>query len=206
MPLKKLCQKTNDDYNLLAKACDYPNVPVFPRLKAMISSRFKDIRLLILDVDGVLTTGEVILDSRGREIKGFNVKDGLGIRLLQKAGIRVAIATGRSSEALRRRCGELGIELTYDGLDSKAEVADKLCAHTGIAAQQMAFAGDDLPDLPLMTRVGLAIAVADAHPLVRSHAQFVTRAPGGRGAVREICEHILKAQGLWENTITGFLQ
>ena len=172
----------------------------------MIADCFKKIRLLILDVDGVLTTGEVLLDSRGQEIKRFSAKDGLGIRMLQKAGIRVAIATGRSSEALRYRCAELDIELVYDGLDHKADVADKIRAHTGIEVQHIAFAGDDLPDLPLMKRVGLAIAVADAHPVVRGRAQLVTRSAGGCGAVREMCEHILKAQGLWEETIQDFLQ
>jgi len=171
----------------------------------MVSDRLKTIRIMILDVDGVLTTGEVMLDSRGREIKRFDVKDGLGIRLLQKAGIQTAIATGRRSEALGHRCRELGIELLYDGLKNKVPVVESISARTGLTARQMAFAGDDLPDLPLMRRVGLAIAVADAHPLVRSHAQLVTRAPGGRGAVREICEHILKAQGLWDNIIKGFI-
>jgi 3-deoxy-D-manno-octulosonate 8-phosphate phosphatase (KDO 8-P phosphatase) len=171
----------------------------------MVSDRLKTIRILILDVDGVLTTGEVMLDSRGREIKRFDVKDGLGIRLLQKAGIQTAIATGRRSEALRHRCRELGIELLYDGLKDKVPVVESISTRTGLTARQMAFAGDDLPDLPLMRRVGLAIAVADAHPLVRNHAQLVTRARGGRGAVREICEHILKAQGLWDDIIKGLV-
>ena len=170
----------------------------------MVSDRLKMIRLLILDVDGVLTAGEVVLDSRGRETKRFDVKDGLGIRLLQRAGIQTAIATGRRSEALRHRCRELGIELLYDGLEDKVLAAESIGTRTGLTVRQMAFAGDDLPDLPLMRRVGLAIAVADAHPLVRSHAQLVTRAPGGRGAVREICEQLLKAQGLWDNIIKGF--
>ncbi len=178
--------------------------PVSARPSAMVSDLLKAIRLLILDVDGVLTTGEVLLDSHGREIKRFDVKDGLGIRLLQMAGIATAIATGRRSDALQHRCRELGIELLYDGLESKAQVVEAIVARTGLTSQQMAFAGDDLPDLPLMRRVGLAIAVADAHPLIRDHAQLVTRAAGGCGAVREMCERILKAQGLWDEAVKRF--
>ena len=175
------------------------------RRGVMIREAFKAIRLLILDVDGVLTSGEIRLDSRGREIKSFHVRDGLGIRLLQRAGIQTAIATGRRSDALEHRCRELGIALRFDGLSDKTAVLEAVTARTALAPRQMAFAGDDLPDLPLMSRVGLAIAVADAHPLVRERAQVVTRAPGGRGAVREICESILKAQGRWDEIIEDFL-
>ncbi len=172
----------------------------------MISELLKAVRLLILDVDGVLTTGEITLDSRGREIKRFDVKDGLGIRLLQRAGIPTAIATGRCSDALRHRCRELGIEMLFDDLADKTTVVEILSARTGLTPPQMAFAGDDLPDLALMGRVGLAIAVANAHPVVQRRAHLVTRAEGGRGAVREICESILNAQGRWDDIIGIFLQ
>ena len=135
----------------------------------------------------------------------FDPKDGLGIRLLMRAGIGVGIVTGRRSEALMHRCRDLGIELVFDGIDDKAAVLPEVENRTGIAAGQMAYAGDDLPDLPLMKRVGVALAVADAHEEVVSRADWVTRTAGGQGAVREICEAILKAQNLWEGALAQFL-
>jgi 3-deoxy-D-manno-octulosonate 8-phosphate phosphatase (KDO 8-P phosphatase) len=163
------------------------------------------IKLLLLDVDGVLTAGGIVYDDSGAQTKIFNPKDGLGIRLLMGAGIGVGIVTGRRSEALMHRCRDLGIELVFDGIDDKAAVLSAIEKRTGIDAGQMAYAGDDLPDLPLMKRVGVAVAVADAHEEVTSRAAWVTRAGGGRGAVREICEAILKAQGLWEKALEPFL-
>jgi 3-deoxy-D-manno-octulosonate 8-phosphate phosphatase (KDO 8-P phosphatase) len=167
----------------------------------MTDAQMKQVRLVLLDVDGVLTAGEIIYDDTGRQIKIFNVKDGIGIRLLKEAGIGVGIITGRTSQALRHRCENLGIDLIFDGVFQKDKALQKISTGTGIETAAMAFVGDDLPDLPVMKQVGLAVAVGDAHKIVREQAHVVTRAPGGRGAVREISEAILKAQGKWDDLI-----
>ena len=171
----------------------------------MSLNKLKHIKLLILDVDGVLTDGGIIYNDNGVETKIFNVKDGLGIRLLMQAGINLRIATGRRSNALYSRCKNLGIEHIFDGADDKAAIFDLILDRTGVSAEQVAFIGDDLPDLALMKKVGLSIAVADAHKTVLKNANMVTSAKGGNGAVREVCEAILKAQGLWENILERFL-
>ena len=168
--------------------------------------KLKAIKLLLLDVDGVLTAGDILYTDSGSEIKIFSVKDGLGLRLLMTAGITVGLVTGRRSAALLRRCKDLGISLVYDGVKDKAAALDQICASTGIAPQAMAFVGDDLPDLPIMDRTGVSFAVSDAHAIVRRQADFVTDAAGGRGAVREICEKILVAQGLWDKIVERFSQ
>lgn len=171
----------------------------------MINNKLKDIKLLILDIDGVLTDGSVIYNDDGLETKAFNVKDGLGIRLLMEAGIHICIATGRRSQALLHRCKDLGVEHIFDGVSDKAAILDLILDRTGVSAAEVAFMGDDLPDLPLMQRVGLSIAVADAAAIVRENAAMVTAAQGGQGAVREVSEALLKAQGLWENILKRFL-
>lgn len=170
----------------------------------MVSNKLKDIKLLILDVDGVLTDGSIIYDNNGVETKIFSVKDGLGIRLLMEAGINLCIATGRSSSALNNRCENLGIVHIFDGLSDKSAILDLILDRVGVSAHEVAFIGDDLPDLALMQMVGLSIAVADAHKTVLENADMVTSAKGGAGAVREACEAILKAQGLWENILESF--
>lgn len=164
----------------------------------MTDAQFKQVQLVLLDVDGVLTAGEIIYDDSGQQLKVFNVKDGIGIRLLKEAGIGVGIITGRKGRALRHRCENLGIDLLFDGVARKDKILDEVSASTGIETTAMAFVGDDLPDLPIMKRVGLAVAVSDAHEMVRRVAHHVTRAPGGRGAVREISEILLKAQDKWD--------
>lgn len=164
----------------------------------MTDALFKQLLMVLLDVDGVLTTGQVIYDDAGREIKVFNVKDGLGIRLLMEAGIRVGIVTGRSSMALKHRCDNLGIELLKDGVRDKAAALASILEETGIPAENTAFVGDDLPDLPIMQRVGVPIAVGDAHDRVKQLAVWTTLAKGGCGAVREVSERILKVRGDWE--------
>ncbi|MGE0086957.1 MAG: KdsC family phosphatase [Desulfococcaceae bacterium] len=163
-----------------------------------------NIRLLLLDVDGVLTDGSIMYQADGTEIKCFNAKDGLGIRLLMESGIQVGIVTGRSSPALIQRCRNLGISLIFDGVKDKGAVLEDIMSQTGVSAEETAFAGDDLPDIGLMRRVGFSAAVADAHEAVRQEAAMVTVREGGRGAVREICEAILKARGAWEKTVEGF--
>jgi 3-deoxy-D-manno-octulosonate 8-phosphate phosphatase (KDO 8-P phosphatase) len=167
----------------------------------MIDTRLKQIALMLLDVDGVLTSGQVIYDDNGHETKVFHVRDGLGIRMLMEAGLTVGIVTGRRSEALVHRCKNLGINLLKDGVQDKAAALEDLLKETGVSAPATAFVGDDLPDLPIMHRVGVPIAVGDAHDRVKQAAIMTTRANGGHGAVREICERILKARGDWEPLI-----
>lgn len=167
----------------------------------MTDTCLKSISLLLLDVDGVLTTGEVIYNDLGQETKVFHVRDGLGIRMLMEAGIRVGIVTGRRSMALVHRCRNLGIDLLKDGIRDKAAVLEHILEETGLTAAATAFVGDDLPDLPIMRRVGVPIAVGDAHERVKQAAVITTRAAGGRGAVREISERILQARGDWDELI-----
>ena len=168
------------------------------------SENLESIQLLLLDVDGVLTTGQVVYTDSGEEIKSFSVKDGLGLRMAMDSGIQVGIVTGRGSVALLHRCRNLGIDLVFDNVRDKAAKLPEIIDQTGFAAEQMAFVGDDLPDIPLMRRVGLAIAVADAVPEVIAAADMVTTAKGGCGAVRETCEKLLKARGNWESILERF--
>lgn len=164
----------------------------------MTDTRLKNLSLILLDVDGVLTTGQVIYNDAGQETKVFHVRDGLGIRMLMEAGLQVGIVTGRRSMALVHRCRNLGIHLIKDGIRDKAAALESILKETGVAAADTAFVGDDLPDLPIMRRVGVPIAVGDAHDRVKQAAVLTTRAMGGCGAVREISERILKARGDWE--------
>ena len=168
-------------------------------------NKFKPIKLLILDVDGVLTDGSIVYSDNGQELKTFNAKDGLGLRLLQDAGIMVGIVTGRRSEALSHRCENLGISLLYQGVGDKAAALGSILKQTGVTVDEIAAMGDDLPDLTLMKRIGCSIAPADADEIVRGHADIVTGAKGGAGAVREVCEGILKAQGRWEAILEKWL-
>jgi len=170
----------------------------------MVLSKLKRIKLLLLDVDGVLTDGGIIYNDNGAETKVFNVKDGLGIRLLMEAGIHLGIITGRRSNALYCRCKDLGINLIYDGVRNKIDVFDELLDQTGVSAEEVAFIGDDLPDLALMKIIGLSIAVGDADKTILDNADMATSAKGGHGAVREACEAILKAKGLWEDILERF--
>lgn len=156
------------------------------------------IQLLLLDVDGVLTDGAIIYSRDGSETKIFNVKDGLGLKLAMAAGIKVGIVTGRQSAALDHRCRDLGIRYSFAGIQDKAGILEKIAEETRVAPEHMAYMGDDLPDLPLMRRIGLSIAVADAHKSILEDADWTTSAAGGKGAVREVCEALLKARGKWE--------
>lgn len=167
-------------------------------------NKLKGLKLLLLDVDGVLTRGEIIYNDSGEELKVFNVKDGLGIRLLIEAGINVAIVTGRRSQALIQRCRNLGIDQIYAGVRDKSVIIDRILAQTNATPQKIGFVGDDLPDLGLMKQVGISIAVADAHESIIAFADVVTSAKGGEGAVREVCELILKSKGLWEGVLKRF--
>lgn len=170
----------------------------------MITS-FADISLLLLDVDGTLTEGTVIYNDRGEETKVFSVRDGLGLRLLMDAGVDVGIITGRSAPALLHRLKNLGIRHIWDGVRDKADLLGEITKKTGVEPYAMAFVGDDLPDLGLMALVGLSIAVADAAPEVIERADYTTRAPGGKGAVREVAELILKGKNLWSKIVDSYL-
>lgn len=171
----------------------------------MIHKKLKKIRLLLLDVDGILTDGSIIYTHSGEEIKSFNSKDGLGIRLLMDAGVQVGIITGRKSKALASRCRDLGIDLVFDGIKNKIKALETILKQTEIPYQETGFMGDDLPDLPVMRRVGISITVSDASCDVIKQADITTSLKGGHGAVRQICEDILKAKGLWEKTTAEFL-
>ena len=160
-----------------------------------------DIKLLLLDVDGVMTDGSIIYNDSGEEIKVFCVRDGLGIRMLMESGINVGIVTGRSSDALYHRCKNLHIQHIFDGISDKSAALDKITEKTGIKNHEIAYIGDDLPDISIMRKVGIPIAVADAHENVIEVAHMVTSAKGGAGAIREVCETMIKAQGNWEAAI-----
>ena len=162
------------------------------------------VRLLCLDVDGVLTDGAVLLDDLGHETKRFNAKDGLGISLWRRLGGEVAVITGRSGLAVRHRLEELGVRHLYSGSRDKLEDLRHAAAACGIALDAVAFIGDDLPDLPAMRACGYPVAVHDAAAEVRAAAAFVTAAPGGRGAVREAVEHLLRAQDRWNDALAMF--
>lgn len=163
------------------------------------------IKLLLLDVDGVMTQGKIIYTDSGEEIKSFSVKDGLGLRLLMDSGVKVGIITGRASNALKARCRNLGIEILFDGIKDKPAALKTILSHHNIANSETAFVGDDLPDIGVMKQCGISFAVADAAPEVIQQADFTTRNRGGEGAVREICEDILKARGIWQTIVKGFM-
>jgi 3-deoxy-D-manno-octulosonate 8-phosphate phosphatase (KDO 8-P phosphatase) len=152
------------------------------------------IRLAVFDVDGVFTDGRLYYGADGIELKAFHTRDGHGIKQLIRSGVQVAVISGRRSDAVTRRMQELGIAHVFQGCDDKLPVFEKLLAQLDIAAEETAYVGDDSPDLPLIQRAGLGIAVSDAHPSVRAAAQLTTRAAGGEGAVREVCDLILAAR------------
>ena len=159
------------------------------------TSRAASIRLLALDVDGVLTDGRIYYGNQGEELKAFNIKDGLGIKLLQDAGVKVAIITGRQSEIVARRARELGIEDVVQGREDKLTALRELCERQGLALEACAYMGDDLPDLGAINACGLGLTVADAARAVATAADWQSRLGGGAGAVREACEFILDARG-----------
>lgn len=162
------------------------------------------IRLLALDVDGVLSDGRVIYASDGSELKAFNIKDGLGIKLLQRAGITVAIITGRTSGVVGRRAAELGITHLVEGREDKLTALQELCGRLGLSLAECAYMGDDLPDLGAIRAAGLGLAVADAVAEVQAAANWCSTAGGGAGAVREACEWLLRQRGEWPATIAEF--
>ena len=160
-----------------------------------IAERARAVRLAIFDVDGVLTDGTLYIGSEGEAFKAFNILDGHGVKMLQSAGVATAILSGRESPAVERRAAELAIAHVIQGAADKLAAFERLAAKLGLAPEACAFVGDDLPDLPVMTRCGFAVAVANAVEPVKAAAHYVTRASGGRGAVREFCDLVLSARG-----------
>lgn len=176
-----------------------------PDTDAALAALCGPIELLLVDVDGVLTDGVIAVDDRGVETKHFHVRDGSAISLWRKAGKRAAILSGRWTPLVDRRAAELGISPVIQGAASKGEPFRDLIRNLGLDARQVCYMGDDLADIPVLAAVGLAACPADAAPEVRRVARFVTRANGGRGAVREVVEMILKNQGVWDRLLTTYL-
>ena len=160
-----------------------------------VTARARAVRLAIFDVDGVMTDGTLYIGAQGEAFKAFNILDGHGLKMLQSAGIQTAIISGRSSEAVMRRAHELAIAHVVQGSSDKCADFERLVGKLGVEAGECSYMGDDLPDLELMKRCGLAVAVANAVDAVKEAAHYVTRASGGRGAVREYCELVLRARG-----------
>jgi len=171
---------------------------------AALEDRLARVELLLLDVDGVLTDGGVTWANDGIEHKTFNIRDGLGLRLWQRAGYRAGIVTGRASHVVQMRAGELGIGIVRQGVDDKLAAVTAIVEECGVSWDRTAYVGDDLPDLPVVRRCGVGIAVADACAELRAAAALVTSLPGGRGAVREVVERLLAARGGWAPVIARY--
>ncbi len=169
-----------------------------------LKDKFKKIRLLLLDVDGVLTDGRIVYDSHGRDLKFFDVGDGMGVYLLHKAGIRTILVTAKGSKTIKPRARDMKVEEVLEDIPNKAKILQKIIKKYKVAKDEVCFAGDDLVDLGLMKRVGLAIAVANACPEIKKASRYITKKNGGRGAVREIAELILKSQGKWKAAIRPY--
>lgn len=178
-----------------------PAFEVDPKVLALAAK----VKLLLFDVDGVLTDGRLVIGDDGQEYKAFNSRDGHGIKMLQGHGVATGIITGRSSEVVTHRVRDLGIPYVHQGCKEKLPVYRKLIAELGLAPEQTAYVGDDVVDLPIMLHVGLAIAVQNAHPLAREHAHWITPGIGGYGAAREVCEMILHAQGAYHREMLKYL-
>lgn len=170
----------------------------FPKAKA--------IRLLLLDVDGILTDGTIVYTDDGNEIKSFHTRDGLGIRLLQETGVQVGLITARQSKVVSRRAEDLKLSLVYQKVTNKVEVYERLLHEMNLQAHEVAYMGDDWLDLALLTRVGFSATVADAVVEVRNRVHYITRKPGGQGAVRELCDLIMEAKGTHEILLARYLE
>jgi 3-deoxy-D-manno-octulosonate 8-phosphate phosphatase (KDO 8-P phosphatase) len=172
----------------------------------VIIEKAKKLKLLILDVDGVLTDGKLFFDHQGNEYKSFHVRDGHGIKLLRQTGVEVAVISGRKSNSVALRMKNLGIEHVYQGHENKRAAFNEVIEKIGITSEQAAHVGDDLLDLPIMIRVGLSIAVSDANFAVKQRADWCTTLPGGHGAVREVCDFIMQAQGRFDEVVSAYLK
>ena len=170
-----------------------------------IRERAARVRLVVFDVDGVLTDGSLFIDAVGREIKAFHSRDGHGMKMLQQSGVDIAIITGRTSDVVEHRMKSLGVKYVYQGQEEKLPAFLELMAKLNLEPEQAAYVGDDVVDLPVMCRVGLAVAVQDAHALVCQHAHWQTSEPGGRGAARAVCELIMAAQGSLDASLQSYI-
>ena len=170
-----------------------------------ILEKARKIKLVIFDIDGVLTTGALFIGDDGQEYKAFHSKDGHGLRMLQDAGVEVAILTGRKSNVVAHRANDLGISRVYQGKREKLPAYEELLEETGLSHEEIAYVGDDVVDLPVMTRVGLAICVQDGHPFVKKHSHWITEHKGGCGAGRDVCELILEAQGKLQTMLDSYI-
>ena len=170
-----------------------------------VSDACRRVELILSDVDGVLTDGAIWYDNQGVELKGFHIRDGLGIRLWQRAGFRFGILTARTSHIVKLRAGELGIDIVRQGFEDKLPAAMEILRDCRLKPEQVCYIGDDLTDLPVMRAVGLGAAVADAPAEVRAAAALITQHSGGRGAVRELIETILKAKNRWEDAVQRYM-
>lgn len=166
-------------------------------MKKSLREKLQLIKILIMDVDGVMTDGRIIINDDGRETKNFDVRDGHGIKLVQRYGIEVALLTGRQSEVVKHRANELGITEVHQKIFNKKEVFAEILQKNNLSSSQAAFIGDDIIDIPVLKEAGFSVAVADALDIVKKTADYVTKKKGGRGAVREVCEMLLQAQGRW---------
>ncbi len=169
-----------------------------------LKTRIERIKVVIFDVDGVLTDGSIIYDDGGRELKVFNVRDGHGIKLLKRSGIECAIMTSRRSAVVDKRAEELGIEMVIQGAKDKLVAYSEFKEATGYTDEEIAYMGDDLVDMPVMRRAGLAISVCDGVKELKEIAHYITENRGGRGAVREVAELILKTRGLWDEVMKRY--
>ncbi|MDH5728563.1 MAG: 3-deoxy-manno-octulosonate-8-phosphatase KdsC [Gammaproteobacteria bacterium] len=170
-----------------------------------IIAKAASIKLVIFDVDGVLTDGRLYVTEDGTEIKAFHSRDGHGLKMLQASGVEIAIITGRTSKIVSHRMNELGIEHVYQGQRDKVPAFEELIDKLKIAPNHVAYVGDDVVDLPVMARVGLAIATQDAHEFVKKHAHWQTPNLGGRGAARDVCELLMEARGVLQATLENYL-
>jgi len=173
-------------------------------MEEQILNKVKKVKLLLLDVDGVLTDGRIVYDSKGRDMKFFDVHDGMGVHLLKKAGIKTILITAKGSRAIKPRARDMGVEKVFENINPKTLVLDKILKKYNVAIDEICFVGDDLVDLCLLKRVGFAVAVSNAAVEIKQNSCYVTSREGGRGAVREVAELILKAQGKWQEAIGDY--
>jgi 3-deoxy-D-manno-octulosonate 8-phosphate phosphatase (KDO 8-P phosphatase) len=171
-----------------------------------IIEKAKKLKLLILDVDGVLTDGRLFFDDQGKEYKCFHARDGHGIKLLRQTGVEVAVISGRQSNSVALRMKNLGVETVYQGHENKIAAFNEIVQKMSIEPEHIAHVGDDLLDLPIMMRVGLSIAVNDANNSVKKYANWCTETPGGLGAVREVCDFIMQAQGTFDSILKSYMR
>ncbi len=175
-------------------------------MTAGLLERARRIKLVAFDVDGVMTDGTLFLADDGQEYKGFNSLDGHGLKMLKDTGVRLAIITGRSSRVVEHRAKNLGIDIVYQGAHDKLAVYEALCRELGLACEATAYMGDDVVDLPVMRRAGLAITVPAAPELVKAHSHYTTTREAGRGAVREACEFLMRVQGTLDAALAPYLR